>query len=95
MPVRGTFSPGPETNTPPVAVPADGGVKVTFNVTLFLAPRVNGNEGPLRENPPPVIWAAERVTFQERMLVRTRGKVKLDPIATWPNDTIEGLAVTD
>jgi hypothetical protein len=51
--------------------------------------------GPLIENPPPVVWSAERVTFQERSFVSTTGTVDMVPIATWPNDTIEGLAVTD
>jgi len=39
--------------------------------------------------------SAERVTFQDRAFVSTTGTVELVPIATWPNDTIEGLAVTD
>ena len=87
-------SPGPETNRLPPVVPADCGAKATSNVTLCPAPRVKGNVGPLIENPAPVVWSAERVTFQERAFVSTTGTVEMVPIATWPNDTIEGLAVT-
>jgi hypothetical protein len=94
-PVRGIASAGPETKSSPPVVPADCGAKATFNVTLCPAPRVKGNVGPLIENPTPVVWSAERVTFQERAFVSTTGTVDMVPIATWPNDTIEGLAVTD
>ena len=41
-----------------------------------------------------MVWTAERVTFQERSFLSTTGTVALVPIATGPNDTIEGLAVT-
>ncbi len=75
-------------------MPADCGANATLNVTLCPAPRVKGNAGPLIENPAPVIWTADRVTFQERAFVSTIGTVELVPIATWPNDTIVGLAVT-
>jgi len=85
--------PGPEKNRLPPVVPAHCGAKATFNVTLCPTPRVKGNVGPLIENPPPVIWSAKRGTFQERLFVITTGTVELVPIATWPNDTIEGLAV--
>lgn len=94
VPVRGMASAGPETNRLPPAVPVDCGAKATFSVTLCPTPRVTGNEGPLTENPLPDVWSAERVTFQERAFVSTTGTVDLDPIATWPNDTIEGLAAT-
>jgi hypothetical protein len=70
-------------------------VKVTFNVTLCPPPRVKGNVGPLIEKPPPVVWSAESVKFQERSFLSTTGTVELVPIATWPNDTVEGLAVTE
>jgi hypothetical protein len=76
-------------------MPADCGAKVTFNVTLCPAPRVKGIVGPLTENPLPLVRSADRVTFQERAFVSTTGRVELLPIATWPNDTIGGLAVTD
>jgi hypothetical protein len=87
-------SAGPETNRLPPVVPADCGAKATFTVRLCLGLRVKGSEGPLIENPPPVVWSAERVTLQERAFVSTTGTVDMVPIATWPNDTIEGLAVT-
>jgi hypothetical protein len=95
VPVRGMSSPkGPETNRLPPVVPADCGAKATFNVTLCPAPSVIGKVGPLIENPAPVVWSAERVIPQERAFVSTTGTVELVPIATCPNDTIEGLAVT-
>jgi len=68
-------------------------VKATFTITLCPTPRVKGNVGPLIENPLPLVWSAERVIFQERAFVSTTGTVDVAPIATWPNDTIEGLAV--
>ena len=75
-------------------MPAAFGVKVTFNVTLCPTARVKGKVGPLTENSLPVVWKAERLVFQDRLLVSTTGSVELVPTATWPNDTIEGLAVT-
>lgn len=95
VPVSGMASAGPETNRLPPIVPADCGAKATFTVTLRPAPRVIGNMGPLAENPMPVVCRADRVTFVERSFVSTTGTVELAPIATWPNDTIVGLAVTD
>jgi len=95
VPVRGTVSATPETNRLPPTVPADCGVKLTFNVTLCPAFRVKGNEAPLTENPLPVVWAAPRVRFQERSFVSTTGTVELDPVATGPNGTVEGLAIRD
>ncbi len=88
-------SEGPETNRLPPVVPADCGAKATFTTRLCPAPRVKGNEGPLIENPLPVVCSPETVTPQGRSFVSTTGTVKMVPIATWPNDTIEGLAVTD
>jgi hypothetical protein len=37
--------------------------------------------------------SCERVRLEERAFVITTGTVELDPITTWPNDTVEGLAV--
>src|SRR5271170_6083707 len=88
-------SPGPETNRLPPVAPTDCGAKATFNVTLCPTPRVKGNAGPLIENPSPVICSAERVTFQGRAFVRRTGTVDMVPIATWPNETMDGPAVTD
>src|SRR5580700_1398826 len=88
-------SPGPETNRLPPCVVAAGGAKVTFTVTLCPVPRVNGSVGPLIENPLPIVWNVESVVFCERALESTTGIVELVPIATWPNDTLEGLAVND
>jgi hypothetical protein len=68
---------------------------VTFNVTLFPASRVKGNEAPLIENPLPVVRAAVRVNFPEPSFVSTTGTVELVPIGTWSNDTVEGLALKD
>ena len=87
-------SAGPETNRLPPVVPVDCGAKATFSVTLCPTPRVTGNVGPLTENPLPMAWSDHSVTCQERAFVSTTGTVDLDPIATWPNDTIEGLAAT-
>lgn len=78
----------------PPTVPADCGEKATLKVTLCPAPRVKGKVSPLIENPAPVVWSAERVTFRERMFVSTTGTVDTVPSGTWPNDTIEGLAAT-
>ena len=75
-------------------MPADCGEKATLKVTLCPAPRVKGKVSPLIENPAPVVWSAERVTFRERMFVSTTGTVDTVPSGTWPNDTIEGLAAT-
>jgi hypothetical protein len=75
-------------------MPADCGAKVTFNVTLCPAPRVKGNVGPPIENPLPDVPTPERVTVQERPFLSTTGTVELAPIATWPNDRLEGVAVT-
>jgi hypothetical protein len=94
VPVRGTASAGPETNRLPPVAPADCGANTTFNLTLCPTPRVTGNEGPLIENPLPVVWSDQRVTCQERAFVSTTGTLDVAPIATWPNDTIEGLALT-
>jgi hypothetical protein len=93
VPVRGMASAGPETSRLPPTVPADRGVKVTFNLTLCPTPRVNGTAGPLIENPLPDVWSENSVTCQERAFVSTTGTVDVVPVATWPNDTIEGLAV--
>ena len=41
-----------------------------------------------------MIWAAKRVTFQGRSFLSTTGTVVLVPIATGPNEIIEGMAVT-
>src|ERR1035438_3798563 len=84
----------PETNSAPAVAPGDSGAKATFNVTLCPAPRVKGNIGPLTENPTPVVWTAERFTFHERVFVSATGTVDMVPMATCPNDTIAGLAVT-
>ena len=95
VPVRGmAVSAGPETNRLVPVMPADFGEKVTFNVTLCPGSRLKGNVGPLIENSLPIVWTDERITFQERSFLSTTGTVALVPIATWPNDTIEGLAVT-
>src|SRR5208283_5846975 len=87
-------SAGPETSRLPPAVPADCGVKATFTLTLCPTPRANGSVGPLIENPLPDVWSEESVTGQERAFVSTTGTVDVAPTATWPNETIEGLAVT-
>jgi hypothetical protein len=67
---------------------------VTFSVTLFPPPRVKGDVAPLIENSLPAVCSADRVTFQVRAFVSTIGRVELAPIATCPNDTVEGLTVT-
>ena len=93
VPLRGMASAGPETSRLPPTVPADCGAKATFKPTLCPTPRVKGNVGPLKENPLPDVWIAEMVTGQERAFVSTTGNVDVAPIATWPNETIEGLAL--
>src|ERR1035441_3678597 len=87
-------SPAPARNRLPLVVPADCGAKVTFNVTLCPAPSLIGNVAPPVENPAPIVCRAQRATSQERSFVITTGTVDLIPGATWPNDTVEGLAVT-
>jgi hypothetical protein len=93
VPVRGTVSQTPGTNTLPPTVPADCGAKLTFNVTLCPGFRVKGNEAPLTENPLPVVRADQRLSSQEQVFVSTTGTVELAPIATEPNGTVEGLAI--
>jgi hypothetical protein len=49
---------------------------------------------PLIEKELPVICNAEIVTTELRAFVRTRGRLALPPTVTWPNDRVDGLAVT-
>jgi hypothetical protein len=93
VPVRGIDTPGPKANTLPPCVVAVNGAKVTFTVTLCPGLRIKGRVGPLKENPLPIVWNVEMVTCCE--LVSTTGTVELAPVATWPNETIEGVAVKD
>jgi hypothetical protein len=87
-------SEAPETNTLPPTRPGDFGLNVTFKATLCPGFKIRGEAGPLIENSLPAVWNANRLTRQERLFVSTTGTVELVPIATWPNDTAEGLAVT-
>lgn len=83
-PLSGMASAEPEAEIkrlPPAAV-ADCGAKATLNVALCPAPSVRGNPGPLVENPKPVVCAAVRVRFQERVFVSTTGTEDVVPIAT-------------
>ena len=73
---------------------ADVGANVTFTVTLCPPPRVTGNAPPLIENSLPWTCGANKVALQGRAFVSTIDWVELAPIATCPNDTVEGLAVT-
>jgi len=50
---------------------------------------------PLIEKPPPVVVTDDIVTFHVRSLVSRTGIVEVDPIATLPNDTLDGVAVSD
>jgi hypothetical protein len=95
VPVKGMFSsnPGPATKTLPAAMPADCGVNVTFNVTLFPAARVIGKLGALTENSLPTVWKVEIVLPQGRMFVTTTDFVELVPTATEPNERLAGLRV--
>jgi hypothetical protein len=93
VPENGTFRRGPETNKLPVAVPAAGGVKVTFTVTLWPGSRVNGVAGALTEKALPVVWKPASLIFQERSLVSVIVCSELLPTATCPNAKLEGLAV--
>ena len=95
MPERGTVSAGLTTSRLPPTVPDDCGLNVTLNVALCPAAKVRGRLGPLIENPLPVVVTANRVTFQERSFVSTTGTVALLPTATWPNEALDGVAVTD
>ncbi len=74
-------------------MPAAWGAKVTFTVTLCPGSKVKGSVGPLTENPLPDVPSFDMVKFEEREFVSTTGTVELVPIATWPNDTLEGLEV--
>jgi hypothetical protein len=94
VPASGMAKAGPETNRLPALIPVDCGAKVTFNVTLCPVPNLMGKVGPLSEIPAPVVWRPKSVTAHDRAFVSTTGTVALVPIATCPNDTIEGLAVT-
>ena len=95
--MRGMASAGPGIYRLPPVVPTDRGAKVTFRVTLCPRPRVKGNVPPLVliENSLPAVCNGHSVTFQGRAFVSTIGRVELAPIATCPNDTAAGLAVTD
>ena len=70
---------------------------MTFTVTLCPRARVKGNVPALVliENSPPAVCNGHSVRFQGRAFVSTIGRVELAPIATCPNDTAAGLAVTD
>src|SRR5271156_4003462 len=94
MPLRGMTSPTPEKNRLPPTVAAEDGEKATFKVALCPGSRVSGNEGPLTENPAPVVCSAERITLHARAFVITTGWVDLVPSAAWPKVTTDGLAVT-
>jgi len=97
VPTRGMASAGPGINRPPPVRPADFGAKVTFTVTLCPRARVKGNASALVliENSPPTVCNGHSVRAQGRAFVSTIGRVDLAPIATCPNDSAEGLAVTD
>jgi len=95
VPVRGIPSEVPATNRLPATVLVDCGAKVAFKVTLFPVPRVKGSVSPLTENPLPVICSAVMVSSEGRSFLTTTGTVELLPIVTGPNDTVEGLAITE
>ena len=65
-----------------------------FTVTVCPPFKVRGNAGPLRVNPLPVACQADIFTLQGRVLRSTIGTVEDDPTATWPNETLAGLATT-
>src|ERR1035441_848282 len=94
LPTRGMASPAPARNRLPLVVPADCGAKVTFNVTLWPAASLIGYLPPAARQSASVVCRAQKVPSQERAFVITTGTVVLVPNATWPNDTVEGLAVT-
>lgn len=66
---------------------------MTFTVKLWPAARVKGGVGPLKEKPLPAAWSPVMVSATELVLVTTTGTVELLPVATEPNDTIDGLPV--
>ena len=94
VPFSGTFRLGPVTKAPPLLVVADRGVNVRLSVILCPVLRVIGNVAPLTENPAPDSCSALRVTLNERVLVSRTGSVELFPTVTWPNERLDGLAVT-
>jgi hypothetical protein len=65
---------------------------VTLKVKLLPPPSVSGVAGALTENSLPVVRKASTVSFQVRLLVSTTVFVELDPTATGPKETMEGLA---
>lgn len=67
---------------------------MTVNATLCCPLSFNGNVAPLIENSLPKICMAVMVTAQCRAFVRTRGRLELPPTGTWPNDRVDGEAVT-
>src|SRR5277367_974171 len=54
-PSTGTFSVGPETNSPPPTTAVLWGVKVTFTVMLLPAAKLIGNPGPVTDSPLPTV----------------------------------------
>jgi len=68
---------------------------LTVNATLCRAARYKGKVGSLIENPLPEACIAVILTSQFRALVRTRVRLEEPPSGTWPNDRLDGVAVTD
>jgi hypothetical protein len=92
VPEKGTFRRGSEKRRLPPTLPEDCGVKVTVKVTLCPPANVRGMLGALVENSLPIVWKPETDTFQVRALVSVMIFVELDPTATWPKETLAGLA---
>jgi hypothetical protein len=88
------LNPGPVRNVLPPARPADVGAYVTVNARLCPALRVKGNVAPLTEKPFPVVCMPVMFTARDRAFVNTTGKLALPPTVTWPNERLDGLAVT-
>src|SRR5882672_211406 len=76
----------------PLTAPAAVGANFTLNVTVWLGVRVVGKASPVTENPAPVTFACEMVTFAPPVLVSVSDRLALLPTCTLPKDRLVGLA---
>ncbi len=79
--------------TEPVTVPPVVGAKVTFSVALWFGVRINPAFTPESLNPAPVTLIAEIVTFELPVFFSETFCESLAFKVTFPNATLEGLAV--
>lgn len=94
VPLSGILICGPEMNTLPPDMPETWGSNAMLREMLLPGLSTTGNDGPLTENPRPVVCKALNVTFHENGLVNTTDWLVLTPTATDPNETLAGEALT-